>query len=280
MPADKDKVKEFYGTPWVRRAIFDLSDQRNVCLRFDWGMLRHYSKQRGELAKLAMFGSKPLLEDFIQFQFNNENEKNPADIQYWINQGVTEFIPEVTTVYDLDRSTFIVIDLDPKDPTVYDFEATRQATARVLDTLMGVAWDGTPLKLRGIPAKGFRLRFSGNRSFHIYIDLLEPTDLKKLREQVKELLDVGIEPTLDDPNEKLHMTYHNVRDRKDYILVDIGAIARHRCVRSLWSVHAKTGWVCCPVENLFTFQRERAQMEEVLARGPQDERSCLGRHPV
>lgn len=272
---DKETIKSFYSTPWVRKAIFDQCQERNVCIRHDWGMVRHFNKTESD--KLAARGVSPLLEDFIQFQSCGTAVDSPADIQYWINKHTLEFIPEVMSVYDLDRSEYFVVDLDPKDPNIFSFEDTRRATQLVLVALFGPDGDGAPLKARGVPVNGYKLRFSGNRSFHIYGGLSERLELKKIREAVKDILDHAIEPSMEAPfDDKLRLSYHNIRDRKDFILVDIGAIARHRCVRSLWSVHAKTGFVCVPVENLNTFQRDSAEMTKALAAGPQEERYRQG----
>lgn len=266
---DKEKFNSFYSTPWVRQSIVDQCQERNVCIRQSWGMVRHYNPtQKGVLSAKSI---TPLLEDFIHFQSCGD-ASSPADIQYWINNSTQEFIPEVSTVYDLDRSEYFIVDLDPKDPNIYSFEDTRRATQIVLKVLMGPAGDGAPLVARGLPVVGYKLRFSGNRSFHIYVGLSARTDLKKIRTAVKEILDQSIEPSLENPIEgKFALSYHNVRDRKDFILVDIGAIARHRCVRSLWSLHAKTGLACVPVLDLITFQRSEAEIVNVLARGPVQE---------
>jgi hypothetical protein len=279
MPADIEKISEFYSTPWVREAIYHECENRNVAIRQSWGMIRHYTA-----ADMKRFQGKtparPLYMDFIQFQSAGTQPDHPADVQFWVNRHTYEFIPEVSTVYDLDRSDYCIIDLDPKDPVLYDFEDTRAATKLVLETLMGPLGDGAPLKRLDLPVTGYKLRFSGNRSFHIYIGFAQRMPLVAMRDAIKKVLDGSLESSMEEPfsvnGKELRLSYHNVRDRKDFILTDIGAIARQRCVRSLYSCHAKTGMVCVPVKNLVAFKRESATIEAVLARGHEPEEYRTG----
>lgn len=191
---------------------------------------------------------------------------NPLDLAYFVKAGVREFIPEVSTVYDLNRTDTIIIDLDPKDPAQFSFEDTRGATQVVAAALLT---EGCALR-QTYKVVAHKFRFSGNRSFHLYIRLDGPKRFEEVREAVKQSLDVAV---------KLYpsqLSYKNLRapdgsGRKDYMLVDIGALSRHRCVRSLWSIHHKSQMVCVPVENLATFSRDCASMEAVVERGMVEE---------
>jgi DNA primase catalytic subunit len=109
------------------------------------------------------------------------------------------------------------------------------------------------------PIRGWKFRFSGNRSYHLYIKFWWLHELKQVREIVKSALDVvcGMYSQL---------TY-SASDAEGKIYIDIGAIAKHRCVRSLWSLHNKTGRVCIPVSNLKTFKREDAELDKVISIG-------------
>jgi len=246
----------YYGVPWVRSAILDQCRGRYVCLRFPDRLQRHPGRGEREVTPDMWYS------DFIELMADEGN--SPRSVQYWINRGVQEFIPEVTTKWDLDRSDFFVIDLDPKSP---DFNFRQLKIATVVVQRAVVANDN----LRVLLLPHFNLRFSGNRSFHLYFRLKSPLDLVWIREQVKFALDAVTSKTGV-------LSYRNIKDRNDYILVDVGAIARHRCVRSLWSVHHKTNRVCVPLamEDLMKFDPTTATMEAVLDGdfGQRDINSC------
>jgi len=234
----------YYSIPWVRTEILDQCRGRYVCLRFPDRLQRHPGRgERNAMPDLRY-------SDFIELTADDGN--NPRSVQYWVNRGVQEFIPEVTTKWDLDRSDFFAIDLDPKNPE-FSFHQLKIATVVVQRAV--VANDN----LRPLLLPNFNLRFSGNRSFHLYFRLKSPLDLVWIREQVKFALDAVTSRTGV-------LSYRNIKDRDDYILVDIGAIARHRCVRSLWSVHHKTNRVCVPLamEELMNFDPATATMEAVV----------------
>lgn len=199
---------------------------------------------------------------FFELHQARGDVKNPTDLAYFLSQGVIEFIPEVSTIFDLNRTDTIIIDLDPKDPNKHSFEDTRQATKVVYASLLT---KGSPLR-EALSVVSVKLRFSGNRSFHIYIRLDRPHRFEEIRDPVKASLDTVTKMYPRD------LSYRNLRSadgsgRDDYILIDIGALSRHRCVRSLWSVHHKTKLVCVPVDDLDTFDRECSTMEAVLAKG-------------
>lgn len=247
-PLSKEIVKSYYSDPRVRSAIFNQCLDRFVCLRFDWGMVRHPT--RVELNSKADF---PGVDGkrFIAFRTNDGTKHSPTDLSYWVNRGTIEFIPEVTRWTDLDRADNFVIDLDPKSED-FSFDDLKKSTLLVLEAILASS-------LRP-QIKELNVRFSGNRSFHLYFRLTGIMALKDIREQVKVTLDV-----LESQHKDL--SYHNVRDRTDFILIDIGAIARHRCVRSLFSLHAKTGRCCVPLHRnqIQDFDPATATIENVLA---------------
>lgn len=262
-PTDYQK---FYLTPWVKTALADQFKRRYMTMRWDGFMRRHYNYQEIEALKTYRVkllgrpdeGQTPFFE--VHGSWGSIN--NPVDIEYFINAGAQEFIPEVSYINDLDRTDTIIIDLDPKDPKMFDFEATRMAT-KIVHAALCVK--GGPLDVN-FKVLGWKFRFSGNRSFHIYIRLGRLYRFEELRTIVKENLNPVIEIYP-------HLSYTNLRGgkngppRTDFMLVDVGALARHRCVRSLWSLHHKTRMACIPVENLDTFDRKEAFVDAVLQKG-------------
>jgi len=260
-------IREFYSTSWIAESLVEQFDRRFITLRFDHGMRRHYDERELQLLRERRITLWRLMDKpFFEIHQALGDRRNPVDLAYYLDQGVVEFIPEVSTIYDLNRTDTIIIDLDPKNPNLFDFEDTRGAT-KVVDVALCGQGSVLTTQFNVIDRK---YRFSGNRSFHIYIRLDKPHHFEPVREAVKASLDVVTKmyPVL---------SYKNLRaadgsGRDDYILVDIGALSRHRCVRSLWSVHAKTLKACVPVENLDSFQRETATLEAVLARGRVEEK--------
>lgn len=206
-------------------------------------------------------------EPFFEIhQFRNDFN-NPTDLAFFLKKGVMAFIPEVSTVYDLNRTDTIIIDLDPKSKDKFSFEDTRGATQVVSVALLT---EGSELRKK-FNVIDWKYRFSGNRSFHLYIRLDKPHPFVPLREAVKTSLDV-VTKLYPNTLSYRHLQYADGTSRDDFILIDIGALSRHRCVRSLWSVHSKTGLVCVPVEDLATFDRGTASIEKVLERGKVEER--------
>ena len=259
---------EFYSTDWIAEALLKQCYRRFVTLRFDYGLARHYNDSELRMLRQKRATMWRVMEEktFYEIHTFTGDKNNPTDLSYFIKAGVKEFIPEVSTVFDLDRTDTVIIDLDPKDPNRFSFEDTRQATDMVLRALVS---PGMPF-VSEFKVEAVKLRFSGNRSFHIYVRVDRPHRFPELREAVKKSIDLV---TAHNPL----FTYKNLRGpdghgRKDYLLIDIGALSRHRCVRSLWSLHHKTGLVCVPVPNLHTFDRESATPEKVLAAGPVEER--------
>lgn len=252
---------DFYSIPWIGQSIVSQCKDRFVTVRFNYGLRRHYSA--AELKWLqdihatlrgVQYGSQE--QPFFEIHRAYHQYDNPTDLQWYARNGGVEIIPEVSQIYDLDRTDTVIIDLDPKDPAIFSFDDLRGATKVVYAAL---CTKGSPLMAQ-FNVEAVKFRFSGNRSFHIYIKLDKPYHFHPLREAVKESLDIaiGMYPSL---------SYKNLRNRSDYILIDIGALARHRCVRALWSLHHKTGLVCIPVQNIDTFKREEASLDAVRAKG-------------
>lgn len=251
--------KDFYKTPWVSKGLCDQFWNRYINIRFSFGMRRHYNSSELKLISEQRLKLRGTDENPFFEIHSVGHRKDPTSLTYFIEQGAIEFIPEVSEIFDLDRTDTIIIDLDPKNPE-FDFDALRYASYDVLTCLLGTNCAEGPNLSEDVVIKRYKLRFSGNRSFHLYLKLNGLHTFPVIRELVKTRLDTLTGSRTD-------LSYKNVRDRKDYILVDIGAIARHRCVRSLWSVHAKTGMVCVPVSDLFSFDRESATIDNVLSGG-------------
>lgn len=246
-PLTREQVKAYYAQADVQAIILDQCRNRFVAIRFDWGMLRHPSKN--DIGNARRVGYDFVIHDgkpFITLTKAGSGGR-PDDIVYWVSRGALEFIPEVSEYNDLDRSDFFVVDLDPKSPD-FSFDDLRASTLKVLGRLKEWLASDSRFSLRAV-----EVRFSGNRSFHLYFRFNQKYDLTVIRDALK----IALDP-IDDVDSGL--SYHNVRDRKDFILIDIGAVARHRCVRSLGSLHAKTGRRCIPLEEsrISSFQPEEA----------------------
>lgn len=260
--------KSFYATPWVAESILEQCYRRFVTLQFDFGLARHYSEDEiGMLRRRRVKLWRVMEEPFFEIHQFVGDVNNPTDLAFFIKKGVKAFIPEVSTVYDLNRTDTVIIDLDPKSKDLFTFEDTRNATMVVATALL----DENSVFRRAFPLLDYKFRFSGNRSFHLYIRLDRPYPFVPLRDAVKKSLDVV---TRLYPR---HLSYRNLTDasgqsRTDYILIDIGALSRHRCVRSLWSIHSKTNLVCVPVEDLNSFSKDSAVIETVIERGKVAER--------
>lgn len=259
---------QFYSTPWVMKELCGQFRNRYVNIRFPYGMRRHYNKH--ELNIISSNGIQLVgNDDRPFFEISSLSGMSPTSIGYFIKQGAVEFIPEVSVINDLDRTNVIIIDLDPKSLD-FDFEDLRNVTYKVLMCMLGYRYENGRLVeckidlTNEVTVEKYKVRFSGNRSFHLYLLLNRLVDFVELRKIVKERLD-----PLCEEDETL--SYRNIRDKNDYILIDIGALARHRCVRSLWSMHHKTRRVCVPVRDIFSFGRDEAIPENVIARGPTKE---------
>lgn len=274
--------EEFYSLPWVAQAIVDQARHRYMTVRFDWGMCRHLARHDLKEAKLAISnGTVPWvpLDENPFIEIHSVTGEGPYSLDYWVRRGAIEFIPEVSDVHDLNRTDVVIVDLDPKDEK-FQWQDLVDATKKVMMALLGtiqpegvdfLRQTGTVPFSRvgadtGVTVRDCKLRFSGSRSFHIYIQLEKRAEFPAIRTALKAILD----PLEKETNGNL--TYHNLRDRKDFILVDIGAVARHRCVRSLYSMHAKTGRICIPVKQLDGFEKESAAAPAVTQRGRETER--------
>lgn len=239
------------------------------------GMRRYYSNHELELLrshKTQLWGQATTdtdgrLKQFFEVHGSWGNSNNPVDVSYFVNQDVVEFIPEVSYINDLERTDTVIIDLDPKSPELFTFEHLRWATRAVL---MVTTVKGGPLDVH-FKILAHKLRFSGSRSFHIYIRLDKLYPMDDIRSVLKQNL---------DPLTAMHpiLSYNNSRGgpkmgppRNDFILIDCGALSRHRCVRSLWSVHNKTKRICVPLTDLESFQPQQSEPEYVLKQGPQEE---------
>lgn len=259
----------FYQVDWIADAITEQCRRRYVTLRYDFGMRRHYNPQELQALRsygVTLCGRDSVAEPFFELHERAKNPNNPADIAYFVKNGVVEFIPEVATYHDLDRTDTAIVDLDPKSKELFSFDYVKWAT-RVVHAATTVK--GGPLDVN-FKVQGWKFRFSGNRSLHLYIRLGKLFPLNDIREVLKETMEVvNVQyPVLSAVNLR---GKNGESAPNNYILVDIGAMSRHRCVRSLWSLHAKTGRVCVPVDNVDKFQPETASQEEVLRRGPVQE---------
>ncbi len=197
-------------------------------------------------------GDKPLIEIH-----RARGSADPTSLEYQVDHGAAEVIPEVSTVFDLDRSPVVTVDLDPKMDCTDDFLV--QTTGVILQLLGQNGRLAANYKIMGV-----KVRFTGNRSMHVIVGFAKPQKLDEVREAVRDAL-----KTICGPK-SMFSTEPEVGDRKFFYL-DIGVIAKHKCVRSLYSLHAKTGLVCVPVPDILSFRREHAEPKYVLKTGPIEE---------
>lgn len=269
--------KLFYSTPWVAEGVVAQCHRRFVTLRWSpteqsQGMRRYYSDQ--ELVTLRenrtdMWGQPSVDEQrrtkqFFEIHGSWQSRTNPVDFHYFVNRGAVEFIPEVSYINDLERTDTVIVDLDPKSPELFGMPHLRWAT-KVVEAATTVK--GGPLDIN-FKILAHKLRFSGSRSFHIYIRLNKLYPMDEIRTVLKQNLDpvTAMFPVLSYQNSRGGTQLGPAKN--DFILIDCGALSRHRCVRSLWSIHHKTGRVCVPVSSVEDFDINQSTVEEVLKRGP------------
>jgi len=244
--------------------------RRYVTLRYPnadgtTGLRRYYTEAELQILRakrIPLMGYPNEGKYFFEVQ-GSGNPHNPTDLLYFANRGMMEVIPEVSEVNDLERTDTIIVDLDPKDPKLFGMEHLKWSTIAVWTAVM--AKDG-PVD-GNFKIQQAKLRFSGNRSFHIYVRLQKKYQFVDIRTALKASL---------EPLTKQHqfLRYQNMKTtqagppRNDFMLIDIGAMSRHRCVRALWSLHHKTGLVCVPVADINKFEMEHSGMSHVLKRGP------------
>lgn len=230
---DLKRFRSYYTK--VRELVYVQCKDRYVAVRFESGLQRHFGVREHLYVRSG---------DYILV--TKPNGVDPTGLQYWINAGVLEFIPEVSRIYDLERTDTAIIDLDPKDDS-FGFDQVKEAVVLVMDRVR-------ISKIGGILKDTYRLRYSGNRSIHLYLDLTQMVSLFALRKELQLVLG----------QMSGWLSCKNLEGRKDYIYIDIGAMAVHRCVRSLWSLHHKTGKACVPVVDLKSFDPGSATIDAVL----------------
>jgi len=202
---------------------------------------------------------------FFEVQ-NVRNAHDPISLDYQAARGLIEVIPEVSEVNDMERTDTIIVDMDPKNPKLFGMEHLKWTTKAVY---AAIAVKGGPVDAN-FKIEKVKLRFSGNRSFHIYLLLQKRYPFEDIRKALKEAL-----KPLTDAHPFLR--YQNMKTTKagpprdDFILIDIGAMSRHRCVRSLYSLHHKTGLVCVPVADIDAFEMPHSKVDHVLSVGPVQE---------
>lgn len=256
--------RDFYRIPWIASALLQQCYWRYLSVRFPFGLRRHFNiHEINSLNRKSVQLFRPTTTDthlpFFELHKADGDIEDPSDIYYYIEQGAVEFIPEVSTVFDMDRSDVIIIDLDPKGS--FSWHDIRYAMVLTHEYLCKF---DSPLA-REFVVENWKFRFSGNRSFHLYIKLQRPYEFKIVKEYVKKSLDPLVARFPD------YLTY-DVKTAEGKIYIDIGAMAKHRCVRSLWSLHHKTGMVCVPIfNNVMEFDLNESIPDRVIARGPVSE---------
>lgn len=230
----------------------------------DAPLRRYYTESELSIVqnkKIPLYGYQNEGRNFFELHTTG-NSQSPVDIQYHANRGMIEVIPEVSEINDLERTDTVIIDLDPKDPKLFGMDHLKWSTAAVYTT---VTVKNGPLD-GNFKILATKFRFSGNRSFHIYIRLQKKYQFEDIRKTLKTCL---------EPLTKLYpvLRYQNMRTtnvgppRTDFILIDVGAMSRHRCVRALWSLHNKTNLVCVPVTDINSFDISQSEVANVLRNG-------------
>lgn len=262
--------REFYAIDWVSDSIIHQCHRKYVTLRYKMAdgecpLRRYYTES--ELRDIhsrkdRLFGAENEGKFFFEIQ-GAGNIHNPLDLHYHAARGLMEVIPEVSEINDLERTDTIIVDLDPKDPQKFGMDHLKWSTNAVYSM---IAAAGGPVD-GNFKIEATKFRFSGNRSFHIYMRLQKRYPFVEIRKALK----ASLEPLT---NQYPFLRYQNMKTTKagpppsDFILIDIGAMSRHRCVRSLHSLHYKTGLVCVPVTDINGFEIGMSKVEHVIANGP------------
>lgn len=242
---------DFYMSPRIATAMLPQLRFRYVALRTLSAMFRHYDTDG--IAKLLKYDSDlwlPTENPFVEIH-RATGPDDPLSLEYHVRRGVIEFIPEVTTIFDADRSATILVDLDPKSMQIGLADLLFAASLVTLALGPNSQFDG------GGRVRGVKYRYSGNRSIHVILKLDKLYPVNELRSAVRAALEplVRSYPT--------HLSLDNM-PIGSYIYLDCNAIARGRAVRALYSLHHKTGLACVPVPTLETFDIRQADPEFVL----------------
>lgn len=251
-------ARTYYSDERIADAVVRQCRHRYVALRSSDGeMRRHYSdaaRQRCFDWNLSCWPGPEMSTGFVEIH-RVRGAEDPTALQYHVERGLVEVIPEVSIAWDLERSPILCIDLDPKfDMKLDDLKGQLDWIARAFPV-------GLPIE--GAPVVGRKVRFSGNRSLHLWLALERPVPMAAAR--------LAVEKALMPLVKSRPILTLDVKQDGRVVYVDTKTIAKHRCVRCLYSLHLKTGLCCVPVFDLHTFQREHATPEEVLRIGPQQE---------
>jgi DNA primase len=250
----------YYGDTRIADAVTRECRHRLVMVRTANAIVRHYHADAARrLADWSISrwpsSHNDRTDPFIEIH-RPAGPGDPTSLEYHVRAGVIEFVPEVSKVWDLERAPTFCVDLDPK------FDIAPSLLIECMRMLADRLKPGTVLHSRSVIDRKFR--FSGNRSLHMWVALDLPAKLDTIRAAVKERLEPVIKST------KL-MTLDLTR-QGNVVYVDLGTIAKSKCVRALYSLHAKTGLCCVPLDNLEQFDRSQADPAVVLRDGPRTER--------
>lgn len=248
----------YYSDPRVGQRIADACRFRYCMIRNrDGKVVRHFSPralktiQRYELSLWRPDIDNPRIE-----LHRHDGVSDPRSIAWMAqNEEAIEIVPDMSRLHDIKRSPYCCVDLDPKVDVplpklieLTDIVATQTAPGGPLGSLL--------------PVVGQKFRWTGNRSFHIWSVFNKPIEFESIRTALEKVLEpvCSIFPILS-----LDL------QRPDGVYVDIKVNASGKAVRSLYSLHYKTGMACVPVPKLANFDIRSAQPERVLETGPSAE---------
>lgn len=244
----------YYADPRIGRLIVQACRHRYVALRGQDGTIhRHF----GEKALKAIWQYdlrlwNPVVDSpFIEIH-RHEGLSDPRSVTWAVqNDRIIEFIPEMSTLRDSNITPYVCVDLDPKT------EIQIGTLISLTKLIAAQTAPGGPLSSI-LPVIGQKIRYSGNRSLHVWSALQKCVPFDVIRAALRKVLDpvVAIMPILS-----FDVT------RQDGVYVDIQINAKGKAVRCLYSLHHKTGLACINVPSLESFDIRHADPTFVLANG-------------
>lgn len=206
----------------------------------------YYAKIRDQLleqfkdknvALLRMGSGKPF------FQRHGSTEKwlkirSTADFDYYNNQGVLEWIPEVGVQDNEFLTPRYIVDLDPKGS--FEWPRTCAMACEIISMFMGFG-----------DVERVTCNFSGNRGFHISGWMKEPALIEACREKLKVALNRFV-------NEEIRWSMP--RAQTEGLLMDLSPLKRHGVIKCLGSLSAKTGLAVVEVKEPSKFEKEMARV--------------------
>ena len=134
-------------------------------------------------------------------------------------------------------------DVDPREE--FPFEKTKEIVGELAEVFSDIENVGE-----------VEVVFSGGRGFHIYGYTKDEMDVETARVNLKELVE-GYLRDKKDPSLTMGVT-KNLKSCR----IDISTYHEKGSLRAKWSLNAKTGLMCIPVDDLGKFSKEQATIPE------------------